>query len=164
MSAPAVAPRSSCANASTPRPRRASPMADGVRMAWSSRSTCASRVSSADNFKEQETDQKAQAEVLKASLKKLGEKLAEANAKRDLLIAQHRRARSLAKAGDAETGLRAKSSLSHIEDGVLNADSISRAASELIGDDVENRFASMEKDDQINRLLSELKARRRLKP
>lgn len=120
----------------------------------------------AESFKEQEADQKSQAELLKASLKRLSEKLAEAHTKRDLLIAQHRRARSLNKAGEAQTALESSpggSSMERIEDGVLQSDSMSRARSALIGDDVENRFAAMEKEDQVNRLLSELKSRRRLK-
>jgi phage shock protein A len=121
----------------------------------------------AENFKEQEADQKAQAELLKASLKKLGEKLAEAQTKRDLWIAQHRRARSLDKAGNAQAAFESRvgtASAERIDNGVPQSDSMSRAKAELIGDDVEDRFASMEKEDQINRLLSELKARRRLNP
>lgn len=116
----------------------------------------------ADNFKEQGEDQKAQAEILKASLKRLQEKLAEANTKRDLLIAQHRRARSLNKAGDAQTAFDQAASTEGIEEEVLRSDAMSRAKSELVGDNVDDRFASMEKEDQLNKLLSELKARRRL--
>src|SRR5512136_2526553 len=56
----------------------------------------------AESFKQQEADQKTQAEVLKSSLKRLQEKLTEAHAKRDLLIAEHRRARGLSKASDAQ--------------------------------------------------------------
>jgi phage shock protein A len=117
----------------------------------------------AENFKEQEVDQKAQAELLKSSLKTLGEKLAEAHAKRDLLIAQHRRARSLNKAGEAHAAFEI-GALSGIEDGVLHSDARSRAKTELMGDSVDDRFASMEKEDQVSKLLSELKARRRLRP
>jgi phage shock protein A len=118
----------------------------------------------AESFKEQESDQKAQAEILKSSLKRLGEKLGEARTKCDLLIAQHRRARSLSKAGDAKAPFDPGASMEGIEDGVLRSDAMSRARAELIGDDVDDRFASMEKEDQVNRLLSELKARRRLNP
>src|SRR5512136_1971733 len=49
----------------------------------------------AESFKQQEADQKAQAELLKNSLKTLNEKLAEAQTKQDLLLAQHRRARGM---------------------------------------------------------------------
>jgi phage shock protein A len=101
----------------------------------------------AESFKEQESDQKAQAELLKASLQKLGEKLGD-------------------KAGDAQAAFESRvgtASADRIENGVLHSDPMSRAKAELMGDDVEDRFASMEKEDQINRLLSELKSRRRLK-
>ncbi len=116
----------------------------------------------AESLKTQEADQKAQAEVLKGSLKRLGDKLAEAHNKRDLLIARHRRARSMNKAGEAQAGSEGKSNLDHLEEGVLHTDSMSRAKTELMGDDVDDKFASMEKEDEINKMLSELKARRRL--
>jgi phage shock protein A len=106
-----------------------------------------------ESLKEQEGDQIAQAEVLKSSLKRLGEKLAEAHTKRDLLIAQHRRARSMNKVG-AVNGLTEEST-------TVYPDSMDRAKAELAGDDVDDKFARMEKEDQINKLLSELKARRR---
>jgi phage shock protein A len=114
----------------------------------------------AESFKEQEADQKAQAEVMKSSLKSLGEKLVEAHAKRDLLIAQYRRARALSKAGDAQGLSDQGASVEGIDAG-LHSDGMSRARAELIGDDVDDKFASMEKEDQVNKLLSELKARRR---
>ena len=52
-------------------------------------------------FPQQVEDQKAQVENLKSALRKLEQKLAEANTKADLLIAQHRRARAANKATDA---------------------------------------------------------------
>src|SRR5215472_1014751 len=55
----------------------------------------------AENFAQQVADQTVQVENLKAALRKLEQKLAEAQAKSDLLIAQHRRARAMNKAGDA---------------------------------------------------------------
>lgn len=121
----------------------------------------------AESFKEQEADQKAQAEILKESLKTLSEKLSEAQAKRDLLLAQHRRARGLSKAGESPVDFSNpfhKDSIEKIEEGIARAEAISRAQSELLADDVDDKFASMEREDQINRLLSELKARRRLRP
>lgn len=46
----------------------------------------------ADSFSEQVQEQKVQAENLKTALRKLEQKLSEAQSKRDLLLAQHRRA------------------------------------------------------------------------
>jgi len=111
----------------------------------------------AEAFKQQEADQKTQAELLKTSLKTLGEKLVEANAKRDLLMAQHRRERGLSRVGDAQIAFEQHSRK-------VSSDRIQVEAETLIGDEVEEKFASMEQEDQIGRLLAELKSRRRLKP
>ena len=51
-----------------------------------------------DSFEQQVADQKTQVENLKSALRKLEQKLAEAQSKCDLLIAQHRRSRALGKA------------------------------------------------------------------
>ena len=59
------------------------------------------------NFAQQLEDQKAQVENLKSALRNLDQKLAEANAKADLLIAQHRRARAANRATDARSGMSA---------------------------------------------------------
>ncbi len=120
----------------------------------------------AESFKKQEAEQRAQAELLKSSLKNLSEKLSEAQAKRDLLIAQHRRARSLQKTGEAQAADMDQSqnaSLNRLEDGVTRSETMSRIKAELVPDDVEEKFAVLEKEDQIEHLLADLKARRGLK-
>ena len=55
----------------------------------------------AESFHQQVEDQKTQVENLKTALLKLQQKLAEAQAKSDMLIAQHRRSRAFGKAADA---------------------------------------------------------------
>jgi phage shock protein A len=55
-----------------------------------------------ESFGQQVVDQKAQVENLKIALRQLEGKLAEAQGKADLLIAQHRRARAVGKASDAK--------------------------------------------------------------
>src|ERR1035438_2041502 len=57
-----------------------------------------------EGFAQQVSDQKAQVENLKTALRQLEQKLAEAQAKTDLLIAQHRRARAVRKGSDATKG------------------------------------------------------------
>src|SRR5579862_4512836 len=64
----------------------------------------------AANFGEQVADQTVQVENLKTALHKLEQKLAEAQAKSEVLIAQHRRARALNKAGDARMAMGGSSS------------------------------------------------------
>src|SRR4030081_1175012 len=61
--------------------------------------------SMAESFSQQVTDQSVQVENLKSALRKLEQKLAEAQGKCDVLIAQHRRARALNKAGDARMAI-----------------------------------------------------------
>src|SRR5213082_1609867 len=62
-------------------------------------------------FGQQVTDQKTQVENLKAALHKLEKKLAEAQAKSELLIAQHRRSRAVGKAADAQIAVGNRSSV-----------------------------------------------------
>jgi phage shock protein A len=117
----------------------------------------------AENFGEQVADQAVQVENLKSALRKLEQKLAEAQAKSDVLIARHRRARALNKAGDAHMAIGAASNASafdRMKGKVQRDEALSQAKAELTGDTVEDRFASMEKQEQVTRLLAELKAKR----
>src|SRR5215468_4566714 len=59
----------------------------------------------AENYARQISDHTAQVEHLKTALRQLEQKLEEARARSDLLIAQHRRARALRKATAARTGI-----------------------------------------------------------
>jgi phage shock protein A len=64
-----------------------------------------------DSFRQQVADQRAQVTTLKAALGKLEQKLAEAQAKSETLLVQHRRARALGKASDAQIGIGDRSSI-----------------------------------------------------
>ena len=55
-----------------------------------------------ENYRQQVADQKIEVENLKSALQKLEQKLSEAQAKADLLVAQHRRSRVVGKARDAQ--------------------------------------------------------------
>jgi phage shock protein A len=115
------------------------------------------------NFGDQVADQTVQVENLKSALRKLEQKLAEAQAKSDVLIAQHRRARALNKAGDARLAMGNASSadaFDRMKGKVQRDEALSQAKAELTGDTIEDRFASLEKAEEINRLLAELKAKR----
>jgi phage shock protein A len=120
----------------------------------------------AENYKQQEADQKSQAEELKSSLKTLGDKLSEAQTKRDLLITKHRRARTLHKTGETQISgfdQPQDTPFDRIEMTPAQSDTLRQVKAELEPDDVEEKFASLEKEDQINKLLAELKAQRRSK-
>jgi phage shock protein A len=117
----------------------------------------------ADNYSRQVADQRLQVDTLKNAMDKLDQKLSEARAKCDMLLAQHRRARALNAATDAQlaTGDRsAVASFDRMRNKVMRSEAVSQAKSELVADDVDRRFEALEKDDEIGRLLTELKARR----
>ena len=116
-----------------------------------------------EGFAEQVTDQKAQVENLKTALRQLERKLTEAQAKADLLIAQHRRARAVGKASDAKMAAGNGSSANafdRMKRKVAHAEAHSQAKSEIAADDVEERLAALEKEDRIEQLLAELKTKR----
>ena len=115
------------------------------------------------NFNQQVEDQKAQVENLKSALRKLEQKLAEANAKADLLIAQHRRARAASKASDAQSGMAANTksaTFDRMKRKVAREEAVGQAKAEILADDVEDRLAALEKEDRIEQLLVELKTKR----
>jgi phage shock protein A len=115
------------------------------------------------NFAQQLDDQKAQVENLKSALRNLDQKLAEANTKADLLIAQHRRARAASKATDARSGMSANSksaTFDRMKRKVDREEAIGEAKVQLLADNVEDRIAALEKEDRIEQLLAELKTKR----
>ena len=116
-----------------------------------------------ESFRQQVEDQKAHVENLKGALLKLQQKLAEAQNKSDVLIAQHRRTRALGKATTAGAAIDEASNsaaFDRMKNKVQHTEATAEAAVELMADDVEDRFAALEKEREIDRLLSELKARR----
>jgi phage shock protein A len=117
-----------------------------------------------ESFKQQIADQKIEVENLKSALHKLQQKLAEARAKADLLISQHRRSRAMAKAADAHAatgdGASHTGTFDRMKHKIMKQEAASQAKSELLADNIEDRFASLEREQQIDRLLSELKQKR----
>jgi phage shock protein A len=116
----------------------------------------------AQGFEEQIADQKAQVENLKSALRKLESKLAEARAKSDLLLARHRRARVTGDAAEARNAIQTQSASSvwdRMNQKVNRTEAIGQARAELLGDSVDDRFAALEKQDEIERLLTDLKTR-----
>jgi phage shock protein A len=117
----------------------------------------------ASSFAQQIADQKAQVDNLKTALRQLDQKLTEAQAKADLLIAQHRRARAVGKASDAKMNIGDSSkaaAFDRMKHKVVRAEAVSQAKAEIAVDDVEDRLAALEKEDRIEQLLGELKAKR----
>jgi phage shock protein A len=120
--------------------------------------------SMAGSFRQQVEDQKVQVENLKNALLRLQQKLVEAQAKSDMLIAQHRRSRALGRATDANMAMGDDSksaAFDRLKNKVQHTESATQAKSELLADDVEDRFAQMEKQEEIDRLLADIKAKRK---
>jgi phage shock protein A len=121
----------------------------------------------AQSYAEQVSDQQTQVEGLKTALQKLEQKLVEAKSKKDLLIARHRRSQVAARAGRAETGMGSPAQVGafrRLSDQVHHAEAVASAEKELAGENVEEQFAQMEKNEEIERLLADIKGRRTLNP
>jgi phage shock protein A len=119
----------------------------------------------AASFAEQVADQTAQVENLKTALRKLELKLTEAQNKSDVLIAQHRRARALTRASDAQIGMGDGSkaaAFDRVKDKVRHAEAVSQARSSIATDDIDERLAALGKEDEIDKLLAEIKNRKGL--
>jgi phage shock protein A len=119
----------------------------------------------ADSFDEQINDQKVQVENLKGALHKLEGKLAEARGKSELLLAKHRRARAAGNAAEAQLksgdGISA-TAWDRMKSKVNREEALNEARAELLGDRIEDRFAALEKQDEVERLLEGLKSRKQL--
>jgi phage shock protein A len=117
-----------------------------------------------ESFRQQVEDQRTQVENLKTALLKLQQKLAEAQSKSDLLVAQHRRSRTLGKATDAGLAVGNESNAAafdRMKNKVRHSESAAQAKAELVADNVDDRFAAMEKEGEIDRLLAEIKSKRK---
>src|SRR5215468_8368519 len=121
----------------------------------------------AQSFREQVDDQRVQVDLLKAALQKLEAKLDEAKQKRDLLIARHRRGVALGKAARAGNvlGDQSKSAaFDRLKDRVHHTEAVATAEVELLSDDLGERLNRLDRDAEVERLLSDLKSRRSLPP
>jgi phage shock protein A len=118
----------------------------------------------AGSFQQQVDDQKVQVDTLRQALIRLQQKLEEAKSKSDILIAQHRRSRALGQANDAGRAIGDGSKAAAFErmkNKVQHAEARTQASSELLADDIGGRFAALEKESEVDRLLAELKERRK---
>jgi phage shock protein A len=121
--------------------------------------------SMAESFEHQIADQTVQVENLKSALRNLEQKLIEARAKSEVLIAEHRRARAVGKAADAHQAMNAAGQSSHfdrMEQKVRHSDALSQAKAGMLDSDTDTRLASLDKDDKVDKLLAELKAKKGL--
>src|ERR1700720_4093739 len=114
------------------------------------------------SYREQVDDQKLQVETLKNALIKLEQKLDEAKAKRDLFLARHRRGVALGKAARAQSALGGNSrsaAFDRLQDRVNHTEAIASAEVELFNENAGDRLARLDRDTEVERLLTELKSK-----
>jgi phage shock protein A len=116
-----------------------------------------------ENYDQQITAQQTQVESLKSALKRLEVKLAEARAKADLLIVQHRRSRAVGRVADVQqTPNTEGQTFERMRSKVAREEAMGRAKGELLGDDLDLRLRALEHDQKIDAMLQEIKARKGL--
>ncbi|HVA24359.1 MAG TPA: PspA/IM30 family protein [Chloroflexota bacterium] len=116
----------------------------------------------ADGFKAQYDEQKKEVDVLKDSLSKLEAKIQEAETKKDLLIARSHVAdtQNLVHATtDRLNSTSAFDGFDRMEDKVRQKEAMASASDELERDPLEDKFAALEKTDDLDRQLAELKSK-----
>ena len=117
----------------------------------------------AEGFTQQVADQRVQVENLKSALNKLEQKLTEAQNRSDILIAKSRRSRAIGKAADAHMKLDGQNhavGFDRMKQKVMRHEAVSMAKAEIAGaDSLDDKFAQLEKEDEVERLLLELKTK-----
>ena len=116
------------------------------------------------SFDQQIEDQRAEADIMRSNYARLQQKLKETEAQCEILIAQSRRARSQAKSNPAQLGSQATQATRSVErmrlkvlgDRALNVANQTLLQHDLT-DSLDDRFRRMEREDQIESLLNELK-------
>jgi phage shock protein A len=116
----------------------------------------------AENFDRQIANHHTQVESMKAALKRLEMKLAEARARADLLIVQHRRSRATNRAADAQHATAENGTFERMRSKVAREEALGRAKGELLGDDIDGRLHALEREQKVNALLEEIKVRKGL--
>jgi len=119
----------------------------------------------AANFVEQLEDQKSQVEVLKDALNALARKIQEAEGQAEMLIAKHRRTRAVGRAAEAHQNASSRDkagAFQRMSTKVMREEAMTQAAVELSGEDIERRFDRLEREQEIERMLQELKQRKGL--
>ena len=113
------------------------------------------------SFLEQLDDQRTEAEGLRSAFVKLQQKLTETRAHCELLIAEHRRARAIGKSQQAQSTARSGDKAASIER-YKSQLRVQQAANHAnlefaTGESLEERFVMLEREQQVEALLAELK-------
>lgn len=112
-------------------------------------------------FAEQAEDQKLEADTLRQTLRKLDQKLNETRAQCEILMAEHRRAKVVGRATQARqvVGATQDAALGRMKSRVRQHSAENAAAAEILAPEtLEDRFQSLEQQDQVEILLGQLKS------
>ncbi len=114
----------------------------------------------ARNFSQQIEDQSQQVQMLKDALHRLEQKMTETKSKSELLIAQHRRARLAVRSGaTAIQDIENDAAFDRLRYKVSEVEALGHGTVVSNEPTPDQRFAELEKQDQVDRLLQDLKAR-----
>jgi phage shock protein A len=114
----------------------------------------------AKNFAQQIEDQSHQVQTLRDALHRLEQKMTETKSKTELLIAQHRRARVAIRSGTANMKeFDSDAAFLRLESKVSETEALGHGHLVAGQPNAEERLARLEKSDQVDRLLADLKAR-----
>jgi phage shock protein A len=114
----------------------------------------------AKNFAQQIEDQSQQVHLLRDALHRLEQKMTETKAKTELLIAQHRRARLAIRAGTANMKeFESDAALLRLQSKVGEAEALGHGQIAAGEPNADQRLAALERSDQVDRVLAELKTR-----
>jgi phage shock protein A len=117
----------------------------------------------AKGFAQQLEDQQAEADTLRGALHKLDQKLAETRSRCELLIAQERRTRMVSKATAARQTINTQQNsvaIERMKARIVGREARNEADVELLGgDSLEDRFAALDREEHIESLLQDLKAK-----
>lgn len=114
----------------------------------------------AKNFAQQIEDQSHQVQSLRDALHRLEQKITETKAKTEVLIAQHRRARLAVRSGTtAMNELESDAAFDRLRWKVSEAEALGQGTLAAGEPNADQRFSALEKSDQVDRLLADLKAR-----
>jgi phage shock protein A len=114
----------------------------------------------ATNFAQQIEDQSHQVQSLRDALHRLEQKITETKAKTEILIAQHRRARLAVRSGTTSVKeFDSDAAFDRLKWKVSEAEALGQGQLAAGQPNADQRFSALEKSDQVDRLLADLKAR-----
>jgi phage shock protein A len=116
----------------------------------------------AQSFTQQLDDQSTETETLRNAFTKLQQKLEETRSACEMLLTRNRRARTIGKAHAARTitsTSQTSTALNRLRTSILQSEATNSAHTMLEAETVEDRLITLEREDQIDRLLEDLKSR-----